>query len=125
MIPIKYIGKRPVYRDGAYGSGMVFAQGETVNVEDDNLARKFLRHGDVYVAGSADDAVTTVSATAAKKDDTSEDDAQSTRDTIANMTKTALKTFAKTHYSVDLDQRKSVAEHRAQVTNLFEQFGIE
>ena len=125
MTPIKYIGKRPTYRDGAYGSGLVFTQGETVNVEDDDLARKLLRHKDVYVAGDADQASATVAAGSAKKDDGAEDDAQDTRDAIANMTKAALKDYAKTHFSVDLDPHKSVAEQRMQVVGLFDQFGVE
>lgn len=124
MTPIKYIGKRPTYREGTYGSGLVFAQGETVNVEDDVLARKLLRHPDVYVVGVAKEATATAAAVA-KKDDDAEDDAQTTRDLIANMTKETLKDYAKAHFGVSLDQRKSVAEQRAQVTGLFDQFGVE
>ena len=41
------------------------------------------------------------------------------------MDKEALEAFAKTHFSVDLDKRKSVDSLRQQVTNLVDQFGVE
>lgn len=121
MTPIKYIGHRAFYREGAYGSGVEFAQGETKLVPPE-LAVKLLRHPDVYVSGEvegADEAVVVEK----KYDD--EEDTQAARDTIALMDKAALETFAKTHFSVDLDKRKSVDSLRQQVTNLVDQFGVE
>lgn len=124
MIAVKYIGHRKTYREGCYGSGLIFTQGETINV-DDALAQKLLRHPDVYAPGSTDEAVKTAPSVSevAKPDD--EEQKQDMRDSIANMTKTALESFAKTHFSVDLDKRKSVGDLRTQVTGLFDQFGLE
>ena len=50
MIPIKYIGHRPVYRDGACGSELTFEQGQTLLVADE-FALKMLRHPSVYERG--------------------------------------------------------------------------
>lgn len=123
MTPIKYIGVRPEYREGAYGSGLVFQQDQTINVEDDELARKLLRHKDVYVLGDAEGAPVAAKQEKAKADD--EDNQQDIRDAVANMTKAALSTFAQAHFSATLDARKSVADLRTQVVGLIDQFGTE
>ena len=124
MTPIKYIGHRPTYREGCYGSGIVFTKDGVVNVDDDALANKLLRHPDVYV--KADEVADTepVSGPKAPTNDP-EDAAQDTRDAIMAMDKAALASYAKTHFSVDVDQRKSVGNLRTQVVGLFDQFGVE
>ena len=125
MIPIKYIGHRPVYTDGACGSGLTFKQGETLLVEDE-YARKMLRHSSVYERGELAGDEQPVEVAKKTKNPSEDDDAdQTARDAIAQMNKNALEKYAKTHFSVDLDKRKSVAELRATVTNLFDQFGVE
>lgn len=126
MIPIKYIGHRPVYRDGACGSELVFEKGQTLAVEDE-FAVKMLRHTAVYVRGEADQADVDQRPVAKKSSakESEEDDAQNMRDTIVQMNKSALKTFAKTHFNTDLDSRKSVGDLRTQVTGLFDQYGVE
>ncbi len=124
MIAVKYVGQREIYREGAYSSGLVFMRGQTIAVEDEILARKLLRHADVYVPGDVIQAETTAPKTEIQtKDD--EDAAQDARDAIANMNKAALKDYAKTHFRVDIDARKSVEDIRAQVTGLFDQFGVD
>ncbi len=126
MIPIRYIGKRETYREGAYGSGIVFAQGQTINIEDDELARKLLRHPDQYERGDAKQAVETASSKAKDATSKAEDDPlQGTRDAIASMDKSAVESFVKTHFSVDLDKRKSIGALREQAINLLDQFGME
>lgn len=123
MTPIKYIGARPTYREGAYGSGLIFEQGQTLNVKDDELARKLLRHKDVYVRGKAKDG--DVAEIQAKKSDAdSEDDLQDARDLINVMDAPALKSYAMTHFSVSIDARKGVESLRSQVTGLVDQFGL-
>lgn len=128
MTPIKYIGHRQTYREGTYGSGIVFTQGETVNVEDDQLAAKLLRHKDVYVRGGADDVADSpivVDSHNKKDGDEQEQKTQDQRDVIAAMDKDALDTFAKTHFQVNVDRRKSVESLRAQVIGLVDQYGLE
>lgn len=126
MTPITYIGHRPTYREGCYGSGLVFSQGQTINVDDDALAKKLLKHKDVYTLGEAEAAeeVEKVAATVPETDKDA-DPAQDMRDSIMAMNKDALETFAKSHFSVDLDKRQKVGDLRMKVIGLFDQFGVE
>jgi hypothetical protein len=118
--PICYVGRRPSYREGAYGSGIVFQQGETKLVPTD-LAAKLLRHPDVYVLGVEAGAEPVEVAQAPKQ--TQDESTQDLRDTIAFMDKDALETFAKTNFKIDLDKRKSVNALRQHVTQLVDQYG--
>lgn len=124
MIPIKYIGHRPVYRDGACGSELTFEQGQTLLVADEP-AQKMLRHPSVYERGAVNDAADVPGDSKNSDQDKGEEEAQAARDMIATMTKDGLETYAKVHFSVDLDKRRSVADLRTQVTGLFDQFGTE
>ena len=125
MIPIKYIGHRETYRDGCYGSGLVFAKGQTINIEDEALARKLLRHADVYVLGDEGDAGANPLLAIKADDDSDADPAQDMRDSIMAMDKSALGAFAKTHFSVDIDKRQNLSDLRTKVVGLFDQFGVE
>lgn len=130
MTHIKYIGHRDPYREGAYGSGLVFAKGETKNIEDDLLAKKLLRHPDVYVLAAAEEAVDAKTESQGKTegkqdDEDKENESQDARDAIAQMSKDALADYAKIHFKVDLDMRKSVGNLRTEVTGLYDQFGVE
>lgn len=120
MIPIKYIGHRAVYVDGACGSGRTFEQGQTLLIDDES-ALKMLRHPSVYVRGDGD----TVPDPVKEKTTDDDDPNQSMRDSIAQMNKDALALYAKSNFSVDLDKRQSVGNLRTQVTGLFDQFNAE
>ena len=123
MIAITYIGHRPVYTDGACGSGLTFKKGQTLLV-DDEFANKMLKHKAVYVRGEQPERIEH-EPKQPKSPTKDEDPDQTARDAIANMTKDALVTYAKTHFSADLDKRKSVADLRTQVTVLYDQLGTE
>ena len=123
MIAVKYIGHRPNFSDRIYGTGIAFAPGQTVNVEN-ATARKMLRHTDVYEQGELEEAE--APAKQPKNNVTDDDDPdQTARDAIANMTKDALVTYAKTTFSLDLDKRSSVGDMRTKVTGLFDQYGTD
>ena len=119
-LPVKYIGRRATYRDGACGTGLVFAQGETKMVPAE-AARKMLRHSAVYVAGEVKGA--TQALHVVKVDTTEEDLLQDLRDTVAYMDKESLETYARTNFKIDLDKRKSILNLRQQVTQLLDQYG--
>lgn len=121
MIPVTYIGRRATYREGAYGSGVVWTQGETKAVPDD-LAGKLLKHPDVYVLGEKP--TDTVTLPAPEKEDAEERD-QEVLDSIKRMEKDALAQFAKTHFNVDLDKRKGVEKLRSEVTVMYDRVGVE
>jgi len=123
MIAVKYIGHRLNFVDVIYGTGLAFEPGQTINV-DDAIARKMLKHADVYVPGDEAEAETTAKVESTKPTDDPDPD-QTVRDSIANMNKASLVDYAKIHFQADLDKRMSVADMRAKVTGLFDQFGVE
>lgn len=122
MVPVKYVGKRESYTEGTYGTRISFLKGETKLVPADK-ARLLLGHPDVYEPGEVEGAQ--VAETVEKpSDQTEEDRIQETRDAIANMTKAAVTTFAKTNFNVDMNAKLSLAELRAQAIGYVDQFGI-
>ena len=117
-LSVKYIGKRPEYTDGTFGTRIHFVQGESRLVPMDK-ARQMLKHPDVYVPGDEDAPVALVPV-----DTQEQDNAQDMRDAIAVMDKAALESYAKTYFKIDLDKRKGVESLRSQVTMLVDQFGV-
>jgi len=119
MIPVTYIGRRPVYREGTYSSGIVWTQGETKSVPDE-LAAKLLKHPDVYERGE----VATETVTLPEKPDTeAEDRDQEMLDSIKRMDKDALAVFAKTNFNVSLDKRRGIDALRSEVTVMYDRVG--
>lgn len=123
FLPVKYIGRREVYREGMYGTGLVFTQGETKFVVEEK-ALQLLRHPDVYVPGDGE--AVEAAAIEAKPDDTVETDdlAQIERDSLTRMTKAALTEYAKTRYRIELDPNMLKDDLRTEVTRLIDQYGI-
>lgn len=117
-LSVKYIGKRPEYTDGTYGTMIRFVQGESRQVPLDK-ARLMLKHTDVYAPGETDAPIAVI-----PEQKSEDDDAQDLRDAISLMEKDALETYAQTHFSVKLDKRKNVLDLRTHVTQLFDQYGI-
>lgn len=116
--PVKYIGARENYTDGTYGTKINWSRGDTRMVPV-AAARLMLTHKDVYELGEAVNELPILPAKPSEEDDT-----QDMRDAIANMDHSALATYAKTHFNVKIDKRKDVGALRAQVTGLFDQFGL-
>jgi hypothetical protein len=119
--PIKYIGKRPEYVDGTYGTRIHFLQGETKLVPTDKAAL-MLKHADVYTEGKASSKLEEPDLPQAKDED--EDHLQNLRDSISSMDKEGLKEFAQTHYSVKLNGQKGEATLRQEVIGLVDQYGL-
>ncbi len=118
-VSVKYIGKRPEYTDGTYGTRIRFLQGESRLVPLDK-ARLMLKHPDVYVPGEADAPIAVIPEQAVKKPD---EESQDMRDAIAIMDKAALEVYAKTTFRIEIDKRRSVETLRSQVTGLVDQYG--
>jgi len=119
FVSVKYIGVRPEYIDGAYGTRIHFVKGESRLVPEEK-ARLMLKHKDVYEPGDDDSKVLVVD-DVPKKDD---DEMQDMRDAINVMDKDALSVYAITHFSVKLDKRREVGSLRSQVTSLVDQYGL-
>jgi hypothetical protein len=118
LLPVKYIGPRENYIDGAFGSGIAFIKGETRMVPAD-LARQMYVHKTVYVPGEVVSDMAT-----AKVGATEEDDAQDLRDSISNMDKASIAQFVKTHFQQEVDKRQSLTALRSHATGLVDQFGV-
>ena len=120
--PIKYVGHRPVYRDGAYGTKAEFVQGQTLMVADE-VARKMLRHPDVYVLGEAPADDRTDVAEPPDRTGQQDVDLQEALDSLRTMNKVSLKQYAQTHFRVDLKD-DAVGKMRDQVRTMVEQYGL-
>jgi len=117
-VSVKYIGKRPFYVDGTFGTRIMFLQGESRNVPKDK-ALLMLKHPDVYVPGVADAPIAFVPATKTENDDT-----QDLRDAVSAMSdKDSLSDFAQIKYGIKLDKRKNIGELRLQTIGLIDQYG--
>jgi len=121
---IKYIGKRPEYTDGAYATKISFAQGETKNVPDD-IGINMLRHPDVYAKGDATEAVEEQPIPVVVKHDDEADKSQEIRDAVNVMDKESLSSFAKIHFSAELDKRQGVDKMRQTIIGMIDQYGLE
>lgn len=124
-VPVKYVGRRQTYVEGAYGSKLVFTSDETKLVPPD-LAAKLLRHPDVYVQGEMPKAKNQAveSGKKAPEEDNQESMLQDLRDTIAIMDKDALEQFGRFHFKVDIDKRRSLPNLRQEITRLLDQYGV-
>ncbi|MFI8608512.1 RyR domain-containing protein [Pseudomonas sp. NPDC077649] len=136
-IVVVYIGRKETYTDHLYGTGLSFVKGQERAMPAD-IARKFLRHGDMFSEGQA---IAAAAEPAADKDDddTSKvlDEAKKCQDEerkqeerlldlkqqINVMTKKSLTDYAMTNYRQKLDQQKSVSELRQLVTGMIDQYG--
>lgn len=127
MVPIKYVGHREFYIDGAYGTRIQFVKGQTVLVPAGKAAL-MLKHPDVYILGeleqAGESAGITEASTKAKEDEAEQIEAL--RDQITNSyTKAQLAAFAKTHFRLDLDTKAmNKAAMQERVLQLVDQFGI-
>ena len=148
-VSIKYIGKREPWHDRLYRTGLVFDCNQVRTIPWD-MARKFLRHEDLFKKVDADAKDESDEAGKSSEDDAQNDSEQDSDDTQAlldeqkaknkekddeqrelqalydqvnNMDKDALEDFAKAHYQQNLDKRRSVETLRSDVTGMIDQFG--
>ena len=119
MTPIKYIGKRENHTEGAYGTRVPFKPGESILMPDD-IARKMLKHADVYAPGNVLEANAVDIPPVINPDD----DTQDLRDSVQNLDSyEALNNIAANDYGQKLDKRKSIPTLRAEVIAMIDQFG--
>jgi len=144
-VSVKYIGKREPWHDRLYRTGLVFDCNQVRAIPWD-MARKFLRHTDLFVETTddtpaqdeqsesdtqdesneaSDDTQALLDEQAvkeqAKKDEQTE--LQALYDQVSVMDKDALKEFAQSHYQQNTNNSKSVENIRLDVTAMIDQFG--
>lgn len=130
LVPVKYVGRRPDFFDRIYGSGLFFDQGQTRWIPAE-LARKLLRHADLFERGeedleaSEDDTAEILEESARKQDARRIDQSaiQDLRDSVQSMDKEALSHFAGTNYRQIIDRRRSVEALREEVLGFIDRFG--
>ena len=139
QIAVRYVGRRPEWHDRVYMTGLHFTTGQ-VRVLPSEIARRFLRHADLFERVEVAPEAAEQAAEPAQQDDDTEalleqgkaareqkDEQQSLiqdlYDQIDQMDKSSLDSFASTKYRIDLDKRKSVDNLRTQVKQLVDQFG--
>lgn len=137
LIPVKYIGRRPEWHDRVYGTGLYFAAEQTRNLPPE-IARRLLRHADLFEKGEIPAAVEAAEPTnstddtdelleqgkQAKEDEhTVQTQLQDLYDQVEQMGKNSLIEFASTKYRQNLNKRDSVATLRGQVRQFIDQFG--
>lgn len=148
-VSIKYIGKREPWHDRLYRTGLVFDCDQVRTIPWD-MARKFLRHKDLFEKVDADAKDEDDATDSTAEDDTQNDSDETTDDTqalldeqtaknkdkddeqtelqalydqVSVMEKEALKDFAQNHYQQNTNNSKSVENIRLDVTAMIDQFG--
>lgn len=133
MMGVKYIGRRDVWKDTVYRSGLSFTAGQTRAIPP-HIAKKLLAHRDLFEEAEAPDTV------AAAQDDTqsqlddgkkrSEQTDQSKRefaviDQVNQMTdKNVLVDYAMNTYQLKVPKNKSIEAMRAQVVEHINRVGV-
>ena len=134
---VTYTGKR-YWADRLYGSGLDFEPGQTREMPTE-LARKFLKHADMFAAASVtpaqerkqqelDDTQAKLDAAAQKRalKKAEQDRRQDLVDRVNAMDEQSLRDFAKNTYQQDIDGRvHDVAKLREKVVGFVDQFGFE
>lgn len=120
MSLVKCVSTRPIHEDTLYKTGQ-WIFGEVKRVPDE-IAKKMLRHGDVYERATeeeAPDAEDVVIEPPPKEDRT-----QEAYDAIAKMNKESIRAFVQSNFNRGVDLRQSEAKLRAYATQLVDQYGI-
>jgi hypothetical protein len=121
---VRYIGRRPVYKDGIYGTG-IWEQDQERDIPV-NIARKMAEHRDQYelMAGEVMAIPEAAPSKGDKEKQEKENDLQTVKEQVARMDKAQLKDFAFTNFSgYKLHPSLTEANARTRVINLIDQFG--
>lgn len=119
-VGVKYIGRRDPHSDTLYASGLWTK--DQVKAVTAPLARQLLKHADVFVEVPLAEAGGPL-VLERKSGETSDERTQELRDLVQNMDKAALKDLAQQQFRTKIDGRLSLADTRAQVIQLIDQYG--
>jgi len=133
-LPVKYVGFRETYPDGAYDTGIVFTKGDTVMVPADK-ARLMYRHPDVYVPGDEGEAIVPPDPEKKSEDDDDEEEKkdkpdgklQQARDSIMAMQdKDSVVQYAQVNYGQNIDKngQAKLGTVQRKAIMLIDQFGV-
>ena len=123
-LPVKYIGHRAQYRDGIYGTGIIWKQGEVILV-DEPSARKMLKHADVWTLAAQEEQAKEAPEKPKEKEDETEESVQAAKDSVARMGKAAMLQYAETNFAgVKINQNIGIEKLREKVYGLIDRFGV-
>lgn len=138
-VGVKYIGRRPEWSDRMYGTGLVFVT-DQVRALPEAIARKLLRHADLFERVDTAAVLATGSDANGTDDDTAKlleqgklqqqrqerdlNQIQDLYDQIDRMDKAGLVEFAKVNYRQDLPKNATKDAMRTQVKSFVDQFGV-
>ena len=129
---VQYIGRRETFTDRSYGSGLTFTRDQVRRVPAD-LARRLLKHRDLFQAAdadaeeAADDDTKTVIAKHRdehKKKQLKENEIQDVIDQVQQMTKASLSQFAREKFRHEFKANEKVDDMRKQTLRMIHQFGV-
>ncbi len=126
---IKYIGKAAREIDSKAGTGVVWNGPGDVQEVPDWAAPKLLRFKDMWEqVGETDSAAMAESLRDHAAEVKTEEDAGIWRTEVTarmqNMDKAQLEQFAKSHFNVDLDKRRSAEKLRQEIDSLIDRYGL-
>jgi len=123
-LPVKYVGHRAQYRDGIYGTGIIWKQGEVILV-DEPSARKMLKHPDVWILAAQEEPAKETPEKPKEKEDETEEGVQDAKDSVARMGKAAMLQYAETNFAgVKINQNIGIEKLREKVYGLIDRFGV-
>lgn len=137
MLSVRYVGRREPWVENLYGSGLTFAKGQQ-RLLPDSLARKLMRHVDLFELGDTQQASDSEHGNAQAKGDAElakaqeqaklqqeqDSNRQDLMDRIMIMDKDGLTDFAYSNFEQKLDKRKSVENMREEVAGFVDRFGV-
>ena len=112
LVPVKYVGRRPDFFDRIYGSGLFFDQGQMRWVPSE-LARKLLRHADLFERGEEDLEASEADTAEILADAARERDAQRIDQSVIQDLRKVLKLSRLHSLSLEGRLQQSLAEHRS------------
>ncbi len=129
-IAIRYIGKKDNFSDRLYGTELPFEKGQVRNIPT-AIARKMLKHQDVYEQAEAapiiDDDTAEILAGVEEEANKLQDERELVADVLmqlGRMDEQGLRQYAETKYGQKLSARMKQETLLARVTEMVEMFGV-
>lgn len=124
-VGVKYIGRKPEWKDHLYGTGLTFTQG-AVEFMPENIAARFLQHTDMFEATeetSHDGYIPTQPPPEFVKNEELERELD-VMDEFETMTKGAMQRFAWSNYKIKLSDKMTATEMRVKLRDTVSNYGL-
>jgi hypothetical protein len=122
MIQINYIGNKPEHKDSMYGTNAIFKKGETKLVPDD-VAKKMLRHIDVYALGEESKLSKLDNVEAKAIEEYDFDKVMAEKDLVNVMPRESLEAYAEAHYQLTYPPKTKTSEIKKDIFSKLDTLG--